>query len=283
MKNIVIAMVITALLIGGYFGYRYNSENKGQADTDMTTTPPTEEPASRASESSLPAENGMDVDEPGADNAVSPADAAPLPSLGESDAMVRETLAGLANTEGSQDEGKKSDRSLIEKVLNRKNLIRKLVTAVDLVGREKSPWKLFNFLRVDGHLVVEERGGKLFLSPKNYQRYDVFVETVADMNPVLLAESYRRLQPLLTEAFDELGNEDLDWPDRLTTVLDNLNELEVDRGDIELLGREGVYIFADSRLESLPPVHKLLIRMGPEHTRVLREKLDAIRQKMGPI
>ncbi len=280
MKNIVIAIVITALLIGGYLGYRYYSENYRDGNRDDATQTLTEDPRPIAAEDPSSAESGGDSQASEDADATGPQQNPPLPPLSESDELVRETLGGLTAT-GDESNGPRNEAaSLAREVLDRKDLIRKLVTAVDLMGRGKNPYKLFNFLSPDGSLEVEERDGKLYLSPKNYERYDAFVEAIATVEPGLLASGYHRLQPLFSEAFDELGNEGVTWSDRLEEVLEEWNEFDEAQGEIELLGREGVYIFADPRLESLDPVHKLLIRMGPEHTRTLRRKLAAIRQEM---
>ena len=51
-----------------------------------------------------------------------------------------------------------------------------------------------------------------------------------------------------------------------------------DESGHEKLIHKGYYKFADPRLESLTATQKIMLRMGPENERLVKNKLKAIRQ-----
>ena len=167
-----------------------------------------------------------------------------------------------------------------EELLARDHLIRKVVAAVDLVARNKNPARLFFFMKLGGGFHYEELDGVFYLSPKNYQRYTGLVHAISQVDHEQVVKSYNRLIPLFELAYAELGNPDHRWSEELDRVLQDLVSLEVPDHKLQVLGRKGVYIFAESNIESLPPIHKFFIRMGPKNALTIQKKLRLILREL---
>ena len=257
MKNIIIAIVITVLAIGAFLGYRYFQRPEidlGGPGPDATSISTDPTPAgfpetSDRSEPSVSDETSAYFDEN-----------RPLPDLEESDDMLRQTFA-------AEDP---YSRSLLE----RDHIIRKLVAAVDLVWSKKNPARHFGFWSLAAAYKTETHEGKTLASPLNYQRYDLPVQSLEKLDLALLGKTYRRLKPLFEAAFDELGNEHARWENRALEVADQLTGYQVPSEPVEVIGQDRIYIYADPKLEALPPAHKLLLRMGPAHAERVQKIIE---------
>jgi hypothetical protein len=117
----------------------------------------------------------------------------------------------------------------------------------------------------------------MYVSPRNYARYNTMVGLVDGLDVTALAEFFQRYRPLLEAAYGELGQP----PEQLDTAL--LGAIDHLLGTPELatppaLARESVaYTYADPGLEGISQSQKQLLRMGPEHTLTLKVKLNALR------
>ena len=268
MKLILIAAVIVVLGLGAFFGVRFFSETENQSQNqgsvsglaDITEKPVDMDPQLR--ETNRPGT----TESPSAPEPAAPP-AEPVPSLAESDSFLRDRFATNGN-------------AYISRLLTRDNILRDAVTGIDLIRRGKNPGRKWFFLQPEGDLMVEERDGKTYLSEANYARYKTMVDAIEQVDVALTVNAYRFLMPVLQDAYAELGNEDLGWEESLTATLDLMTALDLPQGEIEVIGNEGVYIFADEAMENLPPAQKALIRMGPEQAARVQAKLAEIRKQL---
>jgi len=192
----------------------------------------------------------------------------PLPeTVAEADALLRDQL------------GDEVEPALRE-VLDYDYLLGKIVTAADLIYREKNPISQLPFLRRSDRLMVERKGAELYLSEQNYTRYTKWVDTLENLDVAVLADTQDYLSPLLGTAFEELGIVDRDWATTKTETLDYLIGLEVPETPPKLVQAGDLYIYADPELEALPPTHKAFIRMGPDNARRVQAKLREIRDAL---
>ncbi len=83
----------------------------------------------------------------------------------------------------------------------------------------------------------------------------------------------RLLDPLLTEAYGELGIQEVDVEARVARAIEILLETPEPEGRIWVRQPSVAYEFADPTLEALPPAQKQLIRMGPANMRKIKSKL----------
>jgi hypothetical protein len=96
-------------------------------------------------------------------------------------------------------------------------------------------------------------------------------------DPGIAVAGYRRLYPQLQKAYEDLGYPNGYLNDRVVEVIDHLLETPEPAGPLLLEQPKVLYRFADADLESRSAGQKLLLRMGVDHARVVKEKLRAIR------
>jgi hypothetical protein len=88
---------------------------------------------------------------------------------------------------------------------------------------------------------------------------------------------YLRFYPLFQQVYQDLGYPKGYFNDRLVQVIDSLLATPQPTGPIELTRPNVMYTFADRTLEARPAGQKLLLRMGPENTAVIKAKLKELR------
>ena len=92
---------------------------------------------------------------------------------------------------------------------------------------------------------------------------------------------YRQLEPLVDEAYRELGYPNADFDDTLDRALRRLLRTPVPPADAPLVENVQNYAYRDPTLENLTDAQKLLIRMGPENQRRIQAKLEEFAEELG--
>jgi hypothetical protein len=187
-----------------------------------------------------------------------------------------DALAG--NVLGEVFEGKLADWLIPDQ------LVRRLVATVDNLPRDarieprrplRPPSTPFAVKREVTEAVT---GTELItLAPANFARYDTMVALLARTDPEKAVAGYRRLYPQLQKAYEDLGYPNGYLNDRVVEVIDHLLETPEPTGPLLLEQPKVLYRFEDDDLESRSAGQKLLLRMGVDHARVVKEKLRAVR------
>ena len=263
-RPVIIALVVVALLVGGFVVYKMTSgEEEPQAAV------PREVP--------IPVPAGQDpVPEP----EIAPpsplielpieekADAKPsfvLPLLNDSDQLIRDGIVSLTRHEG------------INRWLSPNEIIRKFVAFVDGVANGQAPKDPVRALRPDGPFLARQISDDIYeLDEASYARYNSFVEIVVSMDSRRTAEFYHLVSPLLEESYSELGYPDKKFDDNVFRAIGRLLETPVMTKPVRLVRPVVMYEFEDKKLESLSAAQKQMIRMGPKNTRRLQAKLSEI-------
>lgn len=189
----------------------------------------------------------------------------PLPALDESDAEARAALADAAGAE------------LVEGHLAPDALLRKLVATVDNLSGDTIWMKTRVVPQQQGLFLVEGPEDARYIAPANYARYTPLVKLVEAVDTTRLAAAYQRHYPLLQEAYEELGYPGRQFHNRALEVIDHLLATPIVEDPIRLEQPHVVYKYADPRLEALSSGQKALIRIGPENSRIVRNKLIEFR------
>ncbi|MEE4361434.1 MAG: DUF3014 domain-containing protein [Pseudomonadales bacterium] len=189
----------------------------------------------------------------------------PLPDLDASDAFVRAQSEGLSASES------------IDQILSADQLIRRFTAVVENLAQGTLPREPVAFLTPAEKFAVLRRDDRLYLDPASFDRYDRASGIVAALDPSQAVALLRLTEPLMEEAYAELGLRDVDVEDRLARAIDVLLSTPDPQGMVELKQPSVMYEFADPRLEALQPVQKLLIRVGPENRARIKGKLREIR------
>lgn len=195
----------------------------------------------------------------------------PLPELAQSDAVA------LAAAEQLDDE--------LGGLLVKDNIIQKSVRAVigaadGNVVRDyrpiRSPAGQFLVEPLDEE-PEEDKARRYRLSPRNYERYQPYVDLLTRLQPSDVAAVFQRFYPLLEEAYAQHGEEGGSFKALTLKAIDSLLAAPVLDEEPVLVQPRVYYEFEDPRLESLPSTQKLLIRMGPENTRKIQAALRELR------
>jgi hypothetical protein len=212
----------------------------------------------------------------------------PAPAAGRAaaPAAVPEGFGPVPSLEASDDFVRALVRQLSQKPewatwLASGSLVRSFVVAVDKMAVGSSPAKDLKAAAPSGRFATLGSGNTLRIDPASYDRYNSLANVVDAIDPDGAARAYRRLRPLMQQAFDELGYANLSFDDRLARALGRLVDVPVPEGDVMLRPTSVTFQFADPELEALSPAQKHMLRMGPHNMRLVQTKLRAFARAAG--
>jgi len=183
-----------------------------------------------------------------------------LPDLDHSDALFREEMTGISPA--------------LAGWLNTDQLVRKYVVIVNDFSQGLRLEKHLRFLQPDQPFAVEQQDGSLFISTKSYQRYDWLAAAINELDVQATLAVYKKFRPLLLQVFREFSYPDeYSLEDIFTKAASVILAAPVVDGRLAVLRHSINYKFADRQLEAANPVHKQMLRMGPENTRIIQNKL----------
>jgi hypothetical protein len=244
--------IAPVVVVGGALGYYLYTHQKVEAPVP-------------AAEVALPPEAA--TTEPAIKHPV-PADTAapekPLPALDESDAPLRDSLLPLA------------DAASIDQFLVPENVVRNVVVTIDNLTRSKAPVERWPVKPTPGAFATAQ-GDYLRVDEANFARYEPFVKLVQSTDAKQLAAIYLHYYPLFQQAYENLGNPDTYFNDRLVEVIDHLLETPAKTGPILLTQPKVFYEFEDPDLEARSAGQKLLLRIGVGNAERIKEKLREFR------
>ncbi len=194
--------------------------------------------------------------------------AAPLPSLDNSDAMMRESVSGLVG------------RKAFEAMVYPSQLVRRIVATVDNLPRETAPRRVMPIEPVPGNFGVASAGEALTVASANADRYAPYVRVFQALDARALARRYFDSYALFQRAYAELGFPNQRFHDRLLEAIDDLIEAPEPAGPVKLERPKVLYVFADPELESLSAGQKIMIRMGAPNAAKVKAKLREVRREL---
>ncbi|MGK0298025.1 MAG: hypothetical protein ACI9XC_001643 [Gammaproteobacteria bacterium] len=193
----------------------------------------------------------------------------PLPILDESDLAVEEEFKEVI-----------TEPSLSELLLF-KTFIRNFVVIVDNLTARMLPQKYYFFRPPGGTFMVTlSEDDSIYLDSDNFQRYIPFINLINSLDLDRLTQIYTYLYPLFQEAYIELGYPDRYFNDRLIEVIDTLLDTKDVSGPVKLIQPTVYYKYADPELEALNAGQKLLIRIGPENTSLIKVRLMDLKVRL---
>jgi len=158
--------------------------------------------------------------------------------------------------------------------------VRKLVATVDGLARGDVAARLNPAKPVAGSFVAAGEGDAIVLGAANFARYSTWIELVDSLDADATAALYRRLYPQFQKAYEDLGNPEGYFNDRVVEVIDHLLETPEPAGPLLLEQPKVLYRFADPDLEARSAGQKLLLRIGVAHARVVKQKLAEFRTQI---
>src|SRR5437773_9717786 len=114
---------------------------------------------------------------------------------------------------------------------------RRVAATVDALGRSQSSSRLWPVNPAPEHFMVRTEGGVTTIDPDNGQRYTPFVLLIETVDLRQVAAVYRRMYPLLQDAYTGLGYPGRHFNDRVVAVIDQLMATPEPAGPLQEIGR----------------------------------------------
>ncbi|MGR9115721.1 MAG: DUF3014 domain-containing protein [Gammaproteobacteria bacterium] len=192
---------------------------------------------------------------------------AALPPLASSDGLFRDEVTELSPE--------------LANWLKTDDLVRKtLVIANDFSQGQRLDKHMRSFKLNEPFMADQDEQG-LYLTSKSYQRYNALVSAIDAVNVPAALEFYQTFKPLYREVFEEFNYpEDYQLDDIFKKAAAEILAAPVIEGRIGLVRTSVNYKFSDKKLEALSPVQKQMIRMGPQNTRIIQNKLRLLLEIM---
>jgi hypothetical protein len=189
-----------------------------------------------------------------------------LPALVDSDASVREALAGMAGGD-------------VTSLLVQSQIISRVVATVDALPRQSMGNTNILPLRTPkGAMQMQTANGMTTIAAANAERYAPYMAVLTRVDPHALVAWYKRNYPLFQEAYRELGYPRGYFNDRLITAIDDMLAAPDIHDPIAVTKAGARYHFVDPQLQSLSSGQKLMLRLGPENEAQFKAKLRMIRE-----
>lgn len=202
------------------------------------------------------------VDEPAAE-------VVELPSLNNSDAFVFEGLRALRN-----------GAALIP-VLADEQLIRSIVVFVDNISRGEYPQNGLPYKRMGQEMAVRNIDENLFVMESSaHDRFNQIIDTFVAVDTDQAMMLYRTLQPLFQQAYAEIGSRNVNFDDTLRSAINSVLRSPTVEGPYQLVKPSVMYLYADASIENMAEMQKQLIRIGPENTAKLKDKLRQFAEQL---
>jgi DUF3014 family protein len=190
-----------------------------------------------------------------------------LPTLANSDSMMREALAALIG------------RKAFDDFVVPDRLIPRIVATIDNLPHRTAPRRLMPLNPVSGPLLTDG-ATEITLDSQNYRRYAPHLRVMDAVPASALVKIYIDTYPLFQRAYEELGYKEMYFNDRLIVAIDDLLDAPEIRDPVKLVRPKVFYEFADRDLETRSAGQKILIRMGPENAQRVKAKLREIREAL---
>jgi hypothetical protein len=206
--------------------------------------------------------------EPAIEHPMEAAPAEPLPPVDDSDALLAEAIGRIV--------GEKQWSALFIP----ESVVRHLVTTVDNLPRHEAPVRMWPVHPTGAWLETVGGGDAMSIGPKNAARYARYVKLVKGLDAEATVAVYRRFYPLFQSAYRDLGFPKGYFNDRLIVAIDDLLATPDVTRPLQLTQDKVLYQFADPALERRSAGQKIMLRIGPENSRVVKAKLREIRQAL---
>ena len=188
-----------------------------------------------------------------------------LPNLDASDQFIRDRLVLL------------SEKRDLAVWLTTDDILRRSASYLDGLARGVILSNIFPLSSPEGGFSTHRDEQTIWLNAGNYERYDNTVSVISSLDMDLAAQIFHLTRPLLEGAFSELGYRPRQMDGIILTALDQIMNTPVIFEPIQLSRDSVNFKFFDSKLESLTPLQKQLVRAGPENTRRLQKQAKLLR------
>lgn len=222
------------------------------------------------------------VAQPAQEAAPAPEPPALVPSAAEDPVKADDITAALTRWLG---------RDAVLKFLETTDFPRRFVATLDSLGREHAPLSVWPVQPTPGRFATTGDGNPATVAAENSLRYAPFVAFVGSVDAAQAVDLYRRMYPVLERAYRDLGFPDRPLNARVFEIIDLLlatpepaQPLKVTltevKGPLTAPRPWTRYEYEDARYQQLAAGQKMLLRMGADNRKVLKAKLQQLRQEL---
>ena len=253
------AIVFLVLAAGGWFYWQYSQEPPATPATQTISLPlPANTADSAVDENASSDENRVQIVT--LDDTNLPELAFSLPALASSDQDFRDAILSVS--------------AGLKPWLQSTELIKKYTTIANDFSQGLWLEKHMRFLKQAQPFEIEKTATGVFMAKKGYQRYDELAAAINVIDPQAAMTVYRNFRPLLQEVFADFGYPaDRPLEDVFLKSAAQILAAPIIDEPIALTKHVVFYKYADDKLEALSPISKQMLRMGPDNTRIIQNKV----------
>jgi hypothetical protein len=194
---------------------------------------------------------------------------AAVPSLGQSEAFIREALQGLADSPAWRAWVAGGD------------FARRASGLLFSLSQGEVPRGLLAAFAPAGPFEVESRDGALHVTEATFARYDGVGALARTIDAQRVAAAFTVIEPVLEQAWREVAPRRLTLRAATARATSHLLAVPVPAAEVEVVEKGAVYAYADPDLERLSPAQKQLLRLGPSNQRAVQGALRDLRSALG--
>jgi len=158
------------------------------------------------------------------------------------------------------------------------NIIERSASLIYLTAQGDVPYKLVPIARPKAKFPIVDDGTQVVADPDGFTRYDPITRWIESLDAAALLDAFASFLPLFREAWGFYG-EDPNYFD--LAVIETLDTIiatpEIDITEERLIRKEAVWIYENPAIESLAPVQKQILRMGPRNASAVKQKAIQVR------
>lgn len=161
------------------------------------------------------------------------------------------------------------------------DLARRIAGALFAVADGESPRAFLTPLVPRAAFTVDEQDGQTTITAASFARYDWATRQLSTLHVDRVAQAWAAIRPAVEVAWREIAPPSSKLEEALDRAVGQLLAAPVIDAPLHLVSHGAIYQFADPRLEALPAVQKLLVRMGPANERIVQAQARKVGRALG--
>jgi len=173
-----------------------------------------------------------------------------------------------------------SNEELITSILLQEDILRSSIVFIDNFSRGTLLTKFSPVKSPKQSFTVKEIDGDVYLDPASYERYNTYTAYIDSIDASRFIENYKKMKPSIDDSYAQVSRPDVNFNDTLEKAIEMVLDTPIINEPIRLESPSVMYVFSDSKLESLSSPQKLMLRVGPKNLAIIQAKLTAIQAEL---
>ena len=156
-------------------------------------------------------------------------------------------------------------------------VVERSVAIIDALRRGEVPYKLLPVGKPASVFPTLEDGVRVTMNPAGFARYDGFANWVNSLDVAAIMAVFNDYESLATTALSRMGVNDFDIRGAALAATTHILATPTLPENAELVRDEANWAYKDPALESLTPLQKQVLRMGPDNAGLVQQKARDLR------